>query len=225
MKFLKLFKKKSDEEHTFLIMLVTLTSLIVIEPFFDEFTKIDYMVDILFSAVLIFGVVSVSYKKYAVAVALGLIIPVLVISWTHKVVAIPGLALISDFLSILFFILLIFTILAHINRQEEVNREVIYGAIVAYLLLGVMWAFIYKSMETLAPGSFTIADFVDSDIRSIMMYYSFTTLTTLGYGDVTPLTKPAKSLATMEAITGQMYIAILVARLVGTHISQSFLKK
>jgi hypothetical protein len=58
-----------------------------------------------------------------------------------------------------------------------------------------------------------------------MFYYSFTTLTTLGYGDVTPLSGPAKSLATVEAIIGQMYIAVLIAKLVGTHITQSLLKK
>jgi hypothetical protein len=62
-------------------------------------------------------------------------------------------------------------------------------------------------------------------MRSAMFYYSFTTLTTLGYGDVTPLTPPAKSLAVVEAVIGQMYIAVLIARLVGTHISQSILKK
>jgi hypothetical protein len=225
MKLLNFLRRNDDEEHTFLLMLVTLSSLIIITPFFDEFTKIGYIMDIFFTAVLIFGVFSVTYRKYAVTIALCLVIPVLIISWSSKVVDMPGALLFSDFLAVLFFLFLILAILSHIFRQDEVTREVIYGSIVVYMLIGVMWAFIYKIMVTMHPGSFNIPDFADSDTRSAMLYYSFTTLTTLGYGDMTPLTGPTKSLAIMEAITGQMFIAVLIARLVGTYISQSLLKK
>jgi hypothetical protein len=225
MKFLRFLRKNDDEEHTFLIMLVSLSLLIVIGPFLEEYTTISYIMDIFLTVVLVFGVASVSYRKYAVAIALCLIVPVLIISWSSKVVAIPRLLLFSDFLATMFFLFLILSILAHIFRQDEVTREVIYGAIVVYLLIGVMWAFVFNIMETLHPDSFSIPAFIHSNDRSVMFYYSFTTLTTLGYGDVTPLSGPAKSLATVEAIIGQMYIAVLIAKLVGTHITQSLLKK
>ena len=225
MKLLNFLRKNDDEEHIFLFMLVSLSLLIVIGPFIDEFTRLDYIKDIFFTAILIFGVSSVSYRKHAVAFALCLVIPIFLITWSNKIIVMPGLLLFSDFLAILFFLFLIITILAHISRQDEVTREVIYGAIIVYLLIGIMWAFVYKIMEFLHPGSFNIPDILDSDPRNAMVYYSYTTLTTLGYGDVTPISGPAKSLAMLEAITGQMYIAVLIARLVGTHISQSILKK
>ena len=225
MKFLSFLRKNDDEEHTFLLMLVALTSLIVIGPFFEDYTRVDLVIDLLFTAVLLFGVISVTYRKYAVAIALCLIIPVISISWANRITPVPGLLLFSDFLAVLFFLFLTLAILSHIFKQDEITREVIYGSMVAYLLIGIMWAFVYKIIETLHPGSFNLPPFTDSDIRSAMFYYSFTTLTTLGYGDVTPLSGPAKSLATVEAVTGQMYIAVLIARLVGTHISQSLMKK
>ena len=225
MKFLQFLRKNDDEENTFLLMLVALSSLIVLGPIIDDFTRIDFVIDLLFTAVLLFGVISVSYRKYAVAIALSLIIPVLIISWGSNLFEGTGLPLFSDFLAILFFAFLVMAILSHIMRQDEITKEVIYGAIVTYLLIGIMWAFVYKFMEELYPGSFNIPGFLDEDARSAMIYFSFTTLTTLGYGDVTPITGPAKSLATMEAITGQMFIAVLIARLVGIHISQSLIKK
>ena len=224
MKFLKFLRKNDDEENTFLLMLVALISLIVIEPFFNEFTKIAFAMDILLSVVLIFGVISVTYRKNAVTISLCLVVPVLIISWSRNFYDIPGLQVFGDFLTILFFLFLILAILSHIYRQDEVTREVIYGSIVVYLLIGLMWAFIYKIMESLHPGSFNLPAHVE-DYRRIMLYYSFTTITTLGYGDITPVSSPAKSLAAVEAITGQMYIAVLVARLVGTHISQRSKKK
>ena len=225
MKIFEIFRKDAKEENTFLFILVALGALIVIGPFLEEYTKLNYMTDILFTTVMIFGVTSVTRRKHAVAIALSLIIPVLLISWGDKIIAMPGLLLFSDFLAILFFLLLLFSILSHINRQEEVSKEVIYGSIVGYLLLGTMWAFIYKILEGLQPGSFKIPDYGDFDIRSSMFYYSFTTLTTLGYGDVTPLTRPAKALAIMESVFGQMYIAVLIARLVGIHIAQKLTGK
>jgi hypothetical protein len=68
------------------------------------------------------------------------------------------------------------------------------------------------------PGSFIVSNEDVSRTGGNFLYYSFVTLTTLGYGDITPASSPARSLSTLEAVTGQLYIAILVARLVGLHI-------
>ena len=95
------------------------------------------------------------------------------------------------------------------------------------MLVGLAWAFLFSLLEVLQPGSFNLPelsaeplDLAAMEVRrlSVFMYYSLVTLTTLGYGDITPVTPLARNLAAFEAVIGQLYIAILVARLVGLHI-------
>lgn len=88
-----------------------------------------------------------------------------------------------------------------------------------------MWAFVYSLMESIHPGSFSIAEGQINAGRSLYVYYSFVTLTTLGYGDITPMTAPANSISILEAIIGKLFLAILIARLVGIHIAQSMNEK
>jgi hypothetical protein len=88
-----------------------------------------------------------------------------------------------------------------------------------------MWAFIYTVLENIHPGSFAISEGHIEAGRPLFIYYSFITITTLGYGDITPVTAPANSFALIEAVTGQIYLVVLVARLVGMHIAQSMDRK
>ena len=115
--------------------------------------------------------------------------------------------------------LLVLAIAVGINvfaRGHAVGDRV-FGAIVLYLMLGVMWAFVYAMLNTLLPNAFTegagrtrgIADWV---------YFSFVTLTTVGYGDIVPIARAARSLAMLEALVGQLYPAIIIARLVSLQI-------
>jgi hypothetical protein len=121
--------------------------------------------------------------------------------------------------------LIILLILDYIFRQVKVSREVLFAAIVVYILFGVMWSAIFRFLELCQPGSFHIPHGLSNDVHGIFLYYSFVTLTTLGYGDISPISAPARALAILEAIIGQMYVAVLIARLMGTHISQSIQRK
>ncbi len=88
-----------------------------------------------------------------------------------------------------------------------------------------MWAFIFSVLEIIHPGSFAIGEGQIEVGRLLFIYYSFVTITTLGYGDITPLTAPANAFSSIEAVTGQIYLVVLVARLVGMHIAQSMDRK
>jgi len=118
------------------------------------------------------------------------------------------------------------TILADVVRAERVTPAKISGALSVYLLLGYFWSIVFTILETLQPGSFNLAlggaEAAGSraEIFKQLLYYSYITLSTLGYGDITPLSAGARSLAALEALTGQIYLAVLVARLVGLQISQ-----
>ncbi|MBW2410331.1 MAG: two pore domain potassium channel family protein, partial [Deltaproteobacteria bacterium] len=100
----------------------------------------------------------------------------------------------------------------------------IAGAAVVYLLLAIVWAYAYRAIGVIQPGSFAIAD-AQNITQSLALYYSFVTITTLGYGDIFPVTTAAKSCAILEAIIGQLYLVITIALLVGVYVSQSLAKK
>jgi voltage-gated potassium channel len=110
---------------------------------------------------------------------------------------------------------------------RQVTGDAIFGAVCGYLLLGIIWSLLYYAVETAAPGSFNLpasrgtADAAAHLDRGSLSYYSFITLATVGYGDITPHTPLARTLAWLEAIVGQFYLAILVAGLVGFIVTQA----
>ena len=117
------------------------------------------------------------------------------------------------------------SILSFIFKEREVNANIIYASIVAYLLLAIMWIFIFKVIETLQPGSFFMPEHILDKEGNIFTYYSFVTITTLGYGDITPVKDVARAFAALEAVIGQIYLVVLVARLVGLNIAQTMNKE
>jgi len=119
----------------------------------------------------------------------------------------------------LFYGYTVLNILHIVVKSEEVTRETIFAAVVAYLLIALMWAYLYMILEIVIPGSFSVPE---RSIRAETMqfeYFSFVTITTLGYGDIIPLTNKASALALLEALIGQIYLVVLVAWLVGMHVS------
>ncbi len=120
-------------------------------------------------------------------------------------------------------------VLHHVFTTDRVTVDTIAAALCIYLLLGVLWSLVYSAMELLSPGSFQILSGNSEDESIgfggkgtvIALYYSFVTMTTLGYGDIVPKSSPAQMFAATQAIMGQMYLAVLVARLVALHISHS----
>jgi hypothetical protein len=109
-------------------------------------------------------------------------------------------------------------------RSSDVTIDTIAGAACAYTLLAMVWGGLYLLLEFLRPGSFNIAAVwrmgPTGDPSAALVYFSFVTLTTVGYGDITPVWPGAGGLAVAEAVVGQLYLAITIARLVGLHTSQ-----
>ncbi len=145
----------------------------------------------------------------------------------------PAPRVVSTAFFALFFLLITVVIIRHILSVPKVTSDTIFGAICAYLVLGMVWTMVYSLLEILAPGSFlhggesvAIAfNGTGEPAISNFIYYSFVTLTTLGYGDITPGTSPAAALSSLEAVTGQLYLAILIARFVGLNIAAAGKRK
>jgi hypothetical protein len=177
------------------------------------------------TAILISGTYAASKKIYITITAASLALPMLVSIWISHFVDMPSLVFMGDCFGIAFIAFLVVVILSFIFSEHEVTINVIYASIVVYLLIAIMWAFIYLVLESIHPGSFATGEGQIEVGRRLYIYYSFVTITTLGYGDVTPTTDLANSFSFLEAVTGQLYIAILIARLVGIHIVQSMNRK
>lgn len=115
-----------------------------------------------------------------------------------------------------FFLYVIALTLQKIFRTSKVETHLLVAAICVYLIFAVVWTMFYALIGIYYPESFDIPH--NTNVNDLM-YFSLVTLTTLGYGDITPLSAPAKSVAVMEALVGQIYLTVLVARLVGMHIA------
>ena len=215
-------------KHGFLSLLVGLVSLIVIFPFFYELPFTNLILDIFISFLLIFSIYSFSQNRQVIIIALFFAVPAFTISWSKYFFTSPFLTQIEIFFRALFFGYILCVLILGIFRAKKVTTNIIYGSICIYLLMGLTWAFIYSLLELAHPGSFhsSLPEFsVDSNLREDitlrLVYYSYVTLTTLGYGDITPVTPPAQLISSMEAITGQFYLTILVARLIGMHLYEA----
>jgi hypothetical protein len=132
----------------------------------------------------------------------------------------PILGIVGAFATICFFVLIAFAIIFDIFHSQEVTTDTISGAACLYLLIGIIWGEAYGLLEHLYPGSFYYSLPMKVGPRitsSFFTYFSFVTLTTIGYGDISPVSEGAKLLVIAEAILGQLYIAIFLARIIATY--------
>ena len=123
---------------------------------------------------------------------------------------------------------MIVNIMRDVAAGKRISGDAICGALSVYLLLGLLWTFAYLLIAHYVPESFSFNDEIvaitspeDSrDVFSLMVYFSFVTLTTLGFGDITPVSPIARTACWMEAIVGQLFLATIVAGMVGMHIAE-----
>jgi hypothetical protein len=129
---------------------------------------------------------------------------------------IPGMLAVSEALWVTTIVLATAVALRHAFGRGPVDRERIFAALDAYLLAGLLFGVVYLTLDQVWPASFGGATSRKFDIPDAI-YFSFVTIATLGYGDVIPVSPPARGLAIVEGVSGQMYLAVLVARLVSLY--------
>ena len=219
-----------SSERRFLFLLVFLMVFIFLGPFIEADNRGLSLYDGLFTAMLVVGAYSASKKRSSLVIALAILVPLVALVWLDHFDPSTSFTVPRHVLVILFFAFIALTILSHVLRDERVSFDKICAALCSYLLLGVIFATLYSLMEFLDPGMFLTGGKVipQGDPGAFYgeglgqaIYFSFTTLTTLGYGDISGATPVAKNLSVLEAIIGQIYLVVLVARLVGLEISHS----
>lgn len=172
------------------------------------------------SLILISGVVLVARTRRGLGVVGLLALVTAVIGWVQLGSRDQWLAILSQSMWTLFVGLLAIALLVRVFEEGEINVHRIQGAVAVYLLLGVMWAGCYRVVLEFDPGAFNLPSNVNGgNLMSTLVYFSFTTLTTVGYGDITAVGTSARSLAMLEALTGQLFPAVLIARLVSMEVT------
>ena len=227
---------RSDVQNTakYLILLVSLESLTWTAAFYGEGQAapppgIDWE-DINVLITLLAGIYAISRTKRVLAISSTLAVFALVGAWTSELMHTTSWSVAGDMCMALFFGFTACMVLRDIWKAERVTGDTVIGSICAYMLIGATWAFLYSLVEWLVPGSFscTAANPATPGVAThhdypSLMYFSFVTLASLGYGDVIPIKGAARMLATAEAIVGQFYVAVLVARLVSLQIAHKHL--
>jgi hypothetical protein len=200
-------------------LLVLLLGMLVLAPLLEQFFHLLILEDMFLTAVFIYAAYSISRNKILLATAVGLAIPAIASTWLRPVVKAPWFTISAGLCDAAFITTITVAILVHIFRQKDISGDVIAGAIVAYLLMAVMWSQIYFVLETARPGSFNLPAGAGESAQALLRYFSLVTITTVGYGDITPATHAARALANLESVAGQLYLVIQVAWLVGMHVS------
>ena len=179
-----------------------------------------FWLDLVFAAFLGLGAVFVFEPRPIARLFLVFLGGAVAVSLADHFVASSWLSAFRSLLTLLATALLGTLLLARVMRDGRMNLNRIMGAIGSYLLIGIVFTQAYRLLAGFVPGAFAVggtpADF--DLISQKLSYFSFITLTSTGYGDITPVHPYARSLATMEALAGNLFLTVLVARLVGQEI-------
>jgi len=209
-------------QNNFFYLLFALLFLLVSLPLItDAFgMKFPIIGRLSFSVILIFLILGLNQDKKWRTIGLLLVIAGITLNTLAFHKDSNFYLYLSTLCDFLFILLIIFTALNQIIYSDKISLHNLAGTVCVYLLAGILWSLVYYFLNTSMPGSFegNLSSTKQLHLHDFV-YFSFVTLTTLGYGDIVPITATARSVVYIEAIFAQFYIAILVAGLVSVHIS------
>ena len=213
------------EKFKYETLLLAQILLAVITPAVAKLTDSEFLMDIALTLVLAAAIYVVSDTRKHFIVGMALMVPSVVLIWVSKIMHSGTVEIVAYLISLIFFCYVVYQILSDIFHVRLVTLDVIAGGISVYFFIGNIWGILYSIIGRLDEKAFRIPqitqEYLGDSIGEVgaAMYFSFVTLTTLGYGDITPINAIARVLAYLEAAIGQVYLTVLIASLVGMHIS------
>ena len=206
---------QSQANLSFFLGLLVALAFILPSLGFGKNDELEYA-DVAFSLLMISGVAIAWGRRWLFPVAVFVGSATLAVRWMTFLTPTHMLQVWTGFWSIAVVVVIAIVLLAQVFRSGPVTSYRVQGAIAVYLLFGVAWAHAYHLTALLNPGSFNGANQLSSPVD--YAYFSYVTLSTVGYGDITPVQPIARSLAVGESMTGQLYLAVLIARLVAMEV-------
>lgn len=213
----------NEERSLTSMMLMLLFFIFVLIPTVNAEGNGDTVIKVIYSLLLLTGIFSVAKSRKYINFIIILSVISLVVSWLSHFQPTRPLLIANDFGAVLLNLFFAIAILIKTFQPGDITYYRIAGSIVVYLLLGLIFMFVFHAIYMLAGDS--SFNNLNGGNPKEFLYFSFVTLTTVGYGDITPVYPLARSLANFEALIGQLYPAILIARLVSMEIESSSAKK
>jgi hypothetical protein len=200
-------------------LLLSLLGLILLYPYVGGNFIGRMALSILYALVLIGGAYAIGRDRQTVIVGFGLAVLAVGLQWTALLTNIAAFFRLAGIAYVIFLVLTIGEVLRYLLKKGPVTADKLHGALAGYIMLALLWAFIYTMTESFTPGSFSIPHIEATDPHAFyhLLYFSFTTLTTVGYGDITPVTDQAMSFVMIEQFSGVFFVGVLIARLAGLY--------
>lgn len=217
-----------SEDHIYRDLTIAMGMTLLLSPVVDFIVDSPKLDSYLTAAFLIFALFEITRRRSDLVIGLALGVPAVAGGIFNAVTPDrPSINVVPVVLSALFLAFVIWRILRDIFSGQRISSEQIFGAVCAYLLIGFLFATIYGFIILVDPDSFSVNDALAESLSiegrergtGVVTYFSFVTMSTLGYGDITPVSAAARSFAWIQAVMGQLYLAITIAALVGAHIS------
>ena len=219
------YMKQNKLTRNNIILLICLLVIILFYPLLSFYRLL--MKIILFTAIIFFGTFSLDFVKRAKKILIASGTVTIFLNWLDYFFSNPVSDLVFFFSFFCFNLFIVVFMVRHIAKSKKVNVTIIINSINGYLLIGILGAVLLAMAEILQKflyhldtGAINFAGGTAQGFHDFL-YFSFITLTTLGYGDVTPVSAFAKSVTLIIAVTGQLYLTILIAILVGKFLSRT----
>jgi hypothetical protein len=208
--------------HRFFLLFILLLGTLILHPYADTSRFGYYAFRVVGSATVLISVYAAKIHRTLLVIALILAIPTLLQRIVLPRIDASSFSMFNMVLSFIFDILIIVVIFRHVFAREQANSETIFGALCVYLLMGFSFASIYGVVAAFEPAAFYLDPRTNLHMvpnRFDFIYYSFATMTSLGAAGITPVSAEARSVSVFEAIIGVLYLAVLIARLMGAYRS------
>lgn len=201
-------------------LLVALVLLLLSAPFIEDLPAGDLIEVLLVTAVMVSAVLVVGGRRRTLIISLVLVVPAVAGKWASHFWPSTVTSLVYLLAGMTFFGFIVIQLIGFILRAPRVNTNVLCAGLSGYLLLGLLWTPAYLMVARLNPSAFNMPATASGPATMdgfTGFYFSFMTLCTVGYGDITPVSRLARMLAVTEAIAGLFYVAVLISRLVAVY--------
>jgi hypothetical protein len=200
-------------------LLLALIALILLFPYARTDISGRIGLATLFSLVLVSGAYAIGRSPRTLIVGMSLAVVGVALQWTSLLTDIVAFARLAGLVYVIFLLVTIGEVLRYLLKKGPVTADKLHGALAGYIMLAFLWTFIYVFIENFTPGSFNFTGSTSHDPHAFyhLLYFSFTTLTTVGYGDITPATDQARSFVMIEQFAGVFFVGVLIARLAGLY--------
>ena len=204
------------DQRCFFLFLAELALLVAL-PFLSGITHGPVILFVVNITILLTAVAVVGRSRAMLVIAVILVLPAIVFRLLALESSLPGYLALTWGFNAVFYTYILANLLHYVLRRDFMTSDKLYGAVAAYILVAILWAYLHGVTQYFYPGAYAFGGTPKVLDMTELIYFSFTTLATVGFGDITPALVHSRFLTILEMITGVMYVAILIARLTGVY--------